>query len=63
MKYLWLAVTTDKYEFPIYIEDTAEKLANKLGIHCTTVITSILQNKSGRNSGRKLIKIIIDNEE
>lgn len=63
MKYLWLAVTNDKYEFPIYIEDTAKKLANKLGIHCTTVITSIVQNKSGRNSGRKLIKINIDNED
>lgn len=56
-QYLWLAVTSDKYEFPIYIEDSATKLANKLGITPSTVISSVTRNKSGKYSGRKIIKM------
>lgn len=29
---LWMAVTADKYELPLAVEDTQEKLAKKLGI-------------------------------
>lgn len=60
MKYLWLAVTPDKYEFPIYIEDTAQKLADKLGITSSTVIASISRNRPGKNSGRKIVKIVLE---
>ncbi|MBN1058495.1 hypothetical protein FDB42_12060 [Clostridium botulinum] len=31
-KYLWLAVTKDKYELPLVVEDTSEKLAKKLNL-------------------------------
>ena len=56
-KYLWLAVTPDKYEFPIYIEDSSTKLAKRLGISACTVITSTSRNNNGRNSGRKIVKV------
>ena len=29
---LWMAVTADKYELPLAVEDTQEKLARRLGI-------------------------------
>lgn len=58
-RFLWLAVTPDEFEFPIYIEDSASKLANKLGITTSTVISSIVKNRSGKNSGRKIIKVEI----
>lgn len=58
-KYLWLAVTPDKYEFPIYIEDSCTKLAKKLGIDPCTVVTSITKNEPGTISGRKIVKVEI----
>jgi hypothetical protein len=58
--FLWLAVTPDKYEFPIYIEDSSSKLAEKLGITASTVIVSVSRNKSGINSGRKIVKVELD---
>lgn len=60
MKYLWMAVTPDEYEFPIYIEDTAEKLGNKLGIKTSTVVASISRKKPGTSAGRKLVKVPLD---
>lgn len=56
-QYLWLAVTPDKYEFPIYIEDSCTKLANKLGITTSTVIHAVSKNKPGTTAGRKIIKV------
>lgn len=56
-RYLWLAVTPDKFEFPIYIEDSCTKLANKLGITATTVITAVTRNKPGTTAGRKIIRV------
>ena len=56
-RYLWLAVTADKYEFPIYIEDSCTKLANKLGISSCTIVNSVTQNSSGLYSGRKIVKV------
>ena len=29
---LWMAVTEDRYELPLAVEDTQEKLARRLGI-------------------------------
>lgn len=62
MKYLWLAVTADKYELPIFVEDTAQQLANKLGITSSTVIASVTRNKTGKNIGRKIVRVNIDED-
>lgn len=37
-KFLWLAVETNEYEFPIYIEDSAQDLADKLGVKISTIL-------------------------
>lgn len=31
-KYLWIAVSQDKYELPLVVEDTSKKLADKLKV-------------------------------
>lgn len=56
-KYLWLAVTADKYEFPIYIEDSSSKLAKILGIDASTVVKAVRKNHSGKITGRKIVKV------
>lgn len=61
-KYLYLAVTADKYELPLIVEDTALQLANKMGITQGRVNSAIYQNESGKRRGTKIIKIEIDSE-
>lgn len=34
---LWLAVTPDKYELPIAVADTQQKLADMLGVTSSTI--------------------------
>ena len=59
VKYLWLVVTADKYELPIFVEETAKLLADKLGVTASTVICSAARNTSGKNTGRKIVKVRI----
>jgi len=56
-KCLWLAVTPDKYELPLLVEETAKELAIKLGMNTCAVQTAVAMNRSGVKTGRKLIKI------
>lgn len=58
-KYLWLAVTPDKYEFPVYIEDSSCKLAKILGINSSTVVKAVKKNYDGKTAGRKIVKVEI----
>lgn len=58
-KYLWMVVTADKYELPIIVEDSSCKLAKILGINRSSVINATLNNYSGKNTGRKIVKVAI----
>lgn len=57
MKYLWLAVTPDKYELPLCVEETSGKLAKRLGIKPDSVISAAHKNRSGKTTGRKIVKV------
>lgn len=56
-KYLWLAVTADKYELPIFIEDTARQLGEKLGMDTRNVTYLASVGSSGKKLGKKIIRI------
>ena len=45
---LWMAVTADRYELPLAVEDTHEKLAKRLGISKGTVGKIVYMTKRGR---------------
>ena len=55
-----MAVTPDKYELPIYICDTGEELAQKLNISRNTVFSSITRSENGTRTGRKIVRVKID---
>lgn len=57
---LYMAVTPDEYELPLYVSDTAAELARHYGLKPNTVSTSISQNKNGEKTGRKFVKVIYD---
>lgn len=55
--YYWMAVTADKYELPLVVEDTAGQLAEKLGINITTVFTRYSRDSDGSRSGYRIRKV------
>lgn len=56
-KYLYMAVTVDEFEFPIVVEDSIAELANRFGIEPISVKNSIERGYSGKNMGRRFIKV------
>lgn len=60
-KYLWVAVEADKYELPIAVADSARELGEMLGTTKHNVESFVSKNCSGRDSGRRIIRI--PNEE
>jgi hypothetical protein len=62
-RYLWLAVTADKYELPLTVADTAGDLGQMLGITKSTIIIQAKMGLDGTRSGRKLIKVPIGDED
>lgn len=55
---VWMAVTSDKFELPIVVKDTARELAEHLGISTETVYKSS-KRVNGVNTGRRILSVNI----
>lgn len=64
---LYLAVTADRYELPIYVADTALELADVLGLSHKSVHSTFSKyasgELSGELSGRRLMRVRIEEED
>lgn len=60
-KYLWLKVTLDKYELPLAVAETSDELARLVGVSGNAVRLGRSQEKRGKRSSYK--KVRIDDEE
>lgn len=60
---MYMAVTTDKYELPIAIGDTAGELGKIVGVSPNTIHSSISKNLSGKTRKMRFVKVKIDDEE
>lgn len=56
-KYLYMAVTADDFESPIFVENSVVDLSSRLGVAPSTIYNSINLGRSGKISGRKIVKI------
>lgn len=56
-RYLYMAVTIDDIESPIFIENSVVDLSSRLGVAPSTVYNSINCGCSGKITGRKIVKI------
>lgn len=56
-KYLYIKYTTDKYELPVAIADSAARLAEMIGLKESSVRSMISRGQRGYK------KIILDDEE
>lgn len=59
-QYLWLAVTVDKYELPLMVEDSSAKLGAKFGLSKKTVASLISRKACGTRNGYKFVKVRIE---
>lgn len=60
---VYMAVTTDKYELPIAVADTVKELSELTGTSKNAISSAICKKKSGRISGKKFIRVEIDETE
>ena len=56
----YMAVTNDEYELPLYVSDSLKDMAEKFGVAPNTVASSISHQRGGRVTGRKFLRIEID---
>jgi hypothetical protein len=52
-----MAVTSDKYELPIYVGSNAKELAEHFGVSINNVYSSISHKSTGRYRGYKFVKV------
>lgn len=57
---VYMAVTADKYELPIFIANTPKELANILGVSVRNLRDDLYHGRNGKNKGYRLIKIVLD---
>lgn len=57
---VWMYVTMDKYELPIYVEDSAKELAKLVGTR-SDLIHSAIWHAQKRNGRCKYVKVEVDN--
>lgn len=62
MEKLYLAVTPDELELPLFVTDNVKELADHYGVTKNVVLSSISHNKGGNVSGRKFIRVEIDED-
>jgi hypothetical protein len=58
---LYMAVTTDEYELPLAVTDTAVELARMYGVTPKALRKIAARENQGRD-GRKFVRVIIDEE-
>lgn len=56
-KYIWMAVEADEYELPLCVADSAKELGAIYGVTADTVITLARASWSGKNTGRRFVKV------
>ncbi|MBP3468076.1 MAG: hypothetical protein J6K26_00965 [Lachnospiraceae bacterium] len=60
---LYLAVTADYLELPLYVTSNVVSLAEKFGVSVNCVQSSITHGRNGRVKGIKFIRVEIDEKE
>lgn len=54
---MYMAVTADKYELPIAVEDTAVQLSKALDVPISSIYSGISRGDSGVGRGYRFVKV------
>jgi hypothetical protein len=60
---VYMAVTLDEFELPIYSADSMKELSELSGVREQTIRNSLIRDSSGKKFGMKFIKVILDEED
>lgn len=60
---LYMAVTADHLELPLYVTDSCKELALRYGISSKNLTSQIANNASGKTRGAKFVRVIIDDND
>ena len=62
---VWMKVTSDEFEFPVAVADTASALAKILGVSENSIHSSISHWKQGKNKSTpyRKVRIELDDEK
>lgn len=63
IKKYYLAVTPDEYELPLCVAETAQELADKMGIKRESILSNISRNRTGSHCGCKYLRIEFEEGE
>lgn len=58
--FLWMQVSNDEYELPLYVADTAKELAEFAGVKSPTSIIAAVYHAEQRGGWSKYIKVPIE---
>ena len=62
MKYIWMCVESDEYELPLAVAESAEELGEMMGVKKHTIRNCIYKGFDGRISGRKYVKVRLEDD-
>ena len=62
-KYLWMVVEADDYELPLAVAESPKELGKMIGVSWHTIRNCIYKRYDGRQSGRKYVKVRIEDNE
>ena len=60
---LYMGVTPDKYELPLFVADSLKELSKMSGIDYDSIRHRISKNNSGRNKGIRFIRIEFEEKD
>lgn len=60
--FLWLMITTDKYELPLIVADSPKELAKLAGVSYQNIKTSIYLKNKGKIAYSKYVKVEVDDD-
>ena len=60
---LYMAVTADRYELPIAVEETPTELSAKTGISLNSIMTALYRPINGKKIGMKFYRLQVDDED
>lgn len=63
IKYLYMAVTPDKYQLPLAVADSVQQLARMVGVTTNSIYSAISHGESMNWKKRRYLRIRIDEEE
>lgn len=60
---LYMAVTPDELELPMVVADSCAELAGIFNVKTHVVYSAISHRQSGKNSGRKFVRVEVNDND